>query len=252
MENANKATVNLELAGNRTVSFTDRGRAFGLVFRQIGDSDWKKFFACITAETERDGDTRIDRFDFRSAGMELVESCLVSAAGYKIDGQGTALESIPGWQKRIPYGHKVKAAELLQDVSLSTSQRDVFISDTEEVVLRAKWGSSTLGCMNEFDGLIHRFSQPEAGHLQKYNRSMSETRTSGGNGKPLRTVYPARQALFIQLYDELIDSVEGYALSGDPTIALNLDQIRNQMDAFHKVVALQKLFSPALQESLAG
>jgi len=236
----------LELTGKRVVSFKDRGQAITFFFRRLTAADWQKFFAGCVFETERIGATQTRRIDHRTAGMELVESALLDAVGYKLR-DGADLTALPSWQKRIPAGHKVAAAELLQKVS--ESQDDVerwFDPEAQEVYLDAAWGSETPGKMMKYSGLVHRFTPPTAEHERKYNRASSEARVVGGS-RAGRTIYPGRQELLIAIYDQLIITVEGYSVNGKPLE--DPKEIRSEMDAAHKVTAVQALFAVPEVES---
>jgi hypothetical protein len=232
----------IELAGDRVVSFTDRGQPLAYIFRRIEEIDWKQFFNGLVFESEREGNERVDRFDMKTAGLAMVDSCLVDVKGYSFAGD-RPLEKKEGWAQHLPYGHRVKAASLLQDVIISRVSREfVIYPDVEEVVIAAKWGYTQPGTMTQFDGLLHRFAQPTAEHLRRYNRAMSETRVVT-TGHSSRTVHAVRQPLLMEMYDQLIQSVDGYQISGQP-LGSNIMQIRSNMDAAHKVVAVQQLFTP--------
>jgi hypothetical protein len=102
----------------------------------------------------------------------------------------------------------------------------------------------------KFGGLVHRFNPPTAEHKRKYNRAISQTRVIG-DARSGTTVFQGRQRLLVEFYDQLIASVEGYALRGQPLASP--EQIRAEMDAVHKIVAVQQLFaSPAMQRREAG
>lgn len=231
----------IDLGAPRTVSFkTEGGQAVTYEFRRIEEKDWRSFFAGVIVESETVGKQRVDRIDSRDAGLGLVDAALVSVSGYQTR-DGAAVSSWPNWKQRLPYGHRVRAANLLQDVKISTTPRVLFLEpDTDEVVLRAAWGSATPGTMLYFDGLVHRFTPPSAEDARKFNRAMSEVRVVGGSRNG-RTVYPAKHGLLADLYDRLIVGVEGYAVGGRP-LAAREDIVRN-MDAFHKMAAAQQLFA---------
>jgi len=237
----------IELAGERIVSFTDRGQPVAFIFRKITLEDWKAFFAALIFESESSAEGRVTRADTKTAGLALVDSCLEHVRGYK-NSDGADVEQLTNWKQRLPYGHRVKAAELLQDAGVSPvlSEDSAFVIAVGEdrVVLRAKWGCEAPGTMTEFQGLSHSFAQPSAEHQRRYNRAMSETRiVASANGS--RTIHPSRHPLMMELYDELVRSVDGYQVSG---IALgeNLPLIRSMMDGMHKVMAVQQLFAPAI------
>lgn len=233
-----KANAAIELAGARSVSFSDKGHSFTYVFRRIEDADWRRFFSGIVVESERVGKQRVDRIDHRTASLALIESCLVSVSGYAAPNGGEVMQ-LQNWKTRLPYGHRVRAAELLQDARASESSSSFVIEpDTDTVSLSAKWGGAD--GMLQFDGLVHRFTPPSGEDQRRFNRAASEARVVGG-GRNGRTIYPGRQQLLLNLYDQLIVSVEGYTVSGEP-LGSDVSKIRTWMDSLHKVAAAQELF----------
>ena len=53
--------------------------------------------------------------------------------------------------------------------------------------------------------------------------------------------------MLVDFYDQLIASVEGYTLRGQPLASA--DQIRAEMDAAHKVIAVEQLFAAPTSKS---
>lgn len=236
----------LPLDAQRSVTFKDHGQCFTYFFRRISAQDWLDFFSGISFESERVGSERVDRFDFRTAGFELVQRTLERVEGYKLGaGGGTTsgggdLMELANWKARLPYGHVQLAASLLQKVTESKEEREFVIQpDLDEVFLDAVWEAAGAGKMNEYRGLIHRFRCPSAEDRRRFNRATSEARVVGGT-RTGRTIYPGRQKLLAELYDQLVESVEGYGVAGQEL--KGAEQIRREMDAFHKVSAVQLLF----------
>lgn len=245
---------NLELSGERSVSFTDRGQALTYVFRTVTAQDWKNFFAGMVLDTKTETigseTVRTDRFDFKSAGLDLVEASLLRVHGYTTQ-NGQSIESLPNWKQRLPYNHRLRAAALLQEVAVSQSAREfVIYAETEEVVLRAKWGAQAPGVMFEYDGLVHRFTPASVEQQRRYTRAMSESRVVRDKSGSVRTVYPMRQGLLMELYDELVHSVDGYAVAGE-RLSSQSEAIRQSMDGMHKVVAVQQIFDSVTSERAA-
>jgi hypothetical protein len=54
------------------------------------------------------------------------------------------------------------------------------------------------------------------------------------------TTYPSRQLIAMKLYDELIDSVDGYSANGEPLA--DAETIQREMDGAHKASAALALF----------
>ncbi|ABF42419.1 hypothetical protein Acid345_3418 [Candidatus Koribacter versatilis Ellin345] len=243
--------VDIELTGNRLVSFKDKGRAFTLEFRRLTNGDWMKYFGGISTESERDAKERIDRFDVRTPGAALVNEALIGAKGYKTR-SGEDLTTVANWQRAIPYGHRAIAAEALIDVAPSQSAAEIaFDPEVQEVYLDARWGSVEPGTMQLYTGLLHRFGMVTVEHERRYNRAMSEARVVGGS-RTGRTIYPGRHKLFAELYDDLVVGVAGYTVNGTALVE-NKALIREEMDTFHKVSAVACLFEkPEREEASAA
>ena len=227
----------IELSGERRVSFKDKGQAFTMAFRRITDTDWRKYFNGMALESERIGTQRVDRFDFTSAGIALVNECLVQVKGYRSRTGDFMAQA--NWRDAIPYGHKAMAVGLLTSVTSSTADVELFFEpDVQEVVLDAKWGSDDPGKMTQYSGLVHRFQQVTLEHQRRYNRATSEARVVGGS-RSGRTIYPGRHGMLADMYDELIVEVNGYAFKG----GMDTAAIKAEMDTFHKVAAVTELFA---------
>lgn len=236
-----QSNPSIELAGKRVVSFKDKGKPYTLEFRRLTSQDWMKYFGGISVESERVSKDRVDRFDFKTPGAELVENALTSVTGYKTR-DGKNLCEVENWKKAIPYGHRSLAADLLQDAQPNHSDNFVYFDpEAQEVVIDAKWGSLEPGSMVQFNGLIHRFKTVGLEHQRRFNRATSEARVVGGSRQG-RTIYPGRHKLLAEMYDELIVSVDGYTFEGT-ALGENVELIRREMDTFHKVASVTDLFT---------
>jgi hypothetical protein len=102
--------------------------------------------------------------------------------------------------------------------------------------------------MMQFKGLVHRLKHPTAEHQRRFMRASTESRVVGA-GRTGKTVYPGQQGLLAAIYDELISSVDGYCFDGKPLDGV--DQIRREMDMYHKVAAAQQLFAGPEEETPA-
>jgi hypothetical protein len=227
--------VLLPLDAERQVTFKDKGQIFVFTFNRVTDAQWRRFFSGLVVENEKSGSGRLSRVDYRTAGIDLFENAVKSADGYKLrDGKFT---DIPNWKTRVPFGHKQKAVELLTDVTFSESSPEFFDPDVEEIFIDAKWGAA--GAMTQYRGLAHRFTPPSAAHQQRFNRAAGESRVVGGRSG--KTISTSRQDMLADLYDELVVSVDGYGFAGRPLEGT--EQIRREMDTFHKASAVSQLFS---------
>jgi hypothetical protein len=54
------------------------------------------------------------------------------------------------------------------------------------------------------------------------------------------TSYPSRQGVAMKIYDDLIESVDGYSVGGVPLTGV--EAIRREMDGAHKAAAALALF----------
>ena len=54
------------------------------------------------------------------------------------------------------------------------------------------------------------------------------------------TTYPSRQAIAMKIYDDLIESVQGYSVDGTPLSSV--EEIQHAMDGAHKAAAALALF----------
>ena len=121
-------------------------------------------------------------------------------------------------------------------------------AEGEAVLLDATWTYDSEISMQRFVGLKHILKTPSAAQHQRYTREASRSRVVGGS-RAGQTVYQGAQLLLAKLYDELIQSVEGYTFNGEPLSTP--DVIQREMDMLHKVMAAQELFQPQNTASLA-
>ena len=162
---------------------------------------------------------------------------------------GGNLTDLPNWPARLPLAHRRQVGATLADVRVAIPDGDFVIQpEGEEVLLDAAYTAAPAGDGNQpgkmlkLTGLKHLFRSPTAAQHKRYNAQASRSVVVGGS-RAGRTVYPTTHAVLADLYDELIVSVEGYALDG---VALTSDvNARGSMDLLHKVTAAQELFAPA-------
>ncbi len=230
----------IDLTQGRVLALHVGKRQYTLTLKPIAQKAWLKYFAGIVNSQELvDGDVK-NEFDSASARLELLESHLVDATGYTRAGE--SITAVEGWQGKLPMSHRRAAADMLVSCEVVQPQDDdeTFpMLGAEIVELKAMW-TAVDGSMQLLTGLRHTFSSPTAEHQKRYSRASSRSVITGGrNGK---TVWLGSQDELIKIYDELAQSVEGYAIRDEPHV--DLGKWIDMMDAYHKVVAVGALFTP--------
>jgi hypothetical protein len=236
-------SVSIELNAPRTIVIEDRGKKYTLTLARILKKHWLRYFEGILSTSENQGGKRLDHFDSSAARLELVEQCLISAKGYALPDGKISIDQVEDWKSMLPLSHRLGVANAIITVRVSETTEDTQIAlGQESVFLNAVWGADADGVMREFRGLHHNFKTPTADQQRRFARDNTRSRVIGGsrNGK---TQWLGAQATLAELYDELVVSVEGYAVDG----AEQLDRatIVEYMDTYHKVAAVDALFAPA-------
>lgn len=205
----------LPLDGERVVSFWDGAHAFTLVFRRIESADWKRVFATLRVKDQ------VWSVDHVAATLELLQSNLLRAQGYRMK-DGSDFMARPDWKMLIPSGHKQKAAALLLDAPAEYEDKAGHFDPVglaAVVKLDAAWGASEPGKMARYKGLTHILKPPASEHSRRFY---------------------SKESALADLYDELVVSVSGYGVAGRPLEGA--EQIRREMDDWHKTVVMAKLF----------
>jgi hypothetical protein len=234
----------IELASPRVIAIRDRNCDYLLTLKRIDRKMWLKYFNGIVSVSETQNGERVDSFDSSAARLALVEAALIDAKGYPVPGGG-AITAIDGWQKKLPLAHRRAAGEQLVNVERGTlADDDEFVLGFETVVLNAVWGADeTRGLMRKYSGLRHSFETPTGEHQARLSRAASRSVIVGGS-RGGKTRWMGAQPALAELYDELIVSVEGYAVKGE-LLGADRDRIVEEMDTYHKVAAADALFSAA-------
>jgi hypothetical protein len=230
-------------APERVVSFRSRGHVYRHTFRRITQKDWDGFFTRIEAETEQQGRTTHQMVNTDVASLWLYAAAIAGVEGYVVS-DGRKLEELPNWQGRIPQQHRLLAVDLLTKVSVDRSEGLIIDPAGEAVTLDALWNEGSEG-MKDYAGLKHFFETPTAEHSRKFLRARSCTLIVGGS-KSAKTKVASAQPVLTRLYDELIVSVEGYAVA-DRAVTVR-EEIVREMDGFHKITAVGELFQTGLRE----
>jgi hypothetical protein len=254
-QTANQTEALLDLALPRTVALVDRGHSFILECRRITDADWTEFFGGSTITSENTANGRIDVVETETPFIRLAEAVLVGARGYAVVGGGD-LCSLPDWQKKIPLGHRRQLGYTLADARPSAKDDDELLiyPDGEVISLDATWSAANTVegadvVMMKYSGLKHLLKTPTEAKYRRYASESTRRRVIGGS-RSGKTVYQGASVLLAKLYDELIQSVDGYCVNG---VKLSTpEQIVREMDMQHKVMAAQEIFQPQTTVKLAG
>jgi hypothetical protein len=219
----------------RRVAINNGRKEFLYSFRRIGFDDWRAYYANIVNQivTVAGQSRRIYETEF--AALALVEKALSSVEGY-----GAPLPA--NWKAFLPPQHRLAVGMVLRAVGRSPEQPELSLSGTVDISLDATWSGSETEegfKMISYSGLIHRFRHATLEQFRKFNLETAWTATSGTafNGT---TIYPSRPIAAMKVYDELIESVEGYSVDGKPLT--DVEAIKVNMDGSHKATAALALF----------
>lgn len=222
----------LPLDAPRAVAFKTKTGNFVYHFRRIEQKDWEHFFSSIVHQTVQSKGSREQVFESETALVELVDNTVAS-----VDGYGTIEPK--NWKRTLPVAHKLAAGIALRSVGTSNADAaSATLCDLVEVNLEANWGVGD-GKTVYYSGLIHRFRQPGIAELRRYNFERARVKVTGTAENGV-TSFPASQVIAMKIYDDLIDSVEGYSVMG---MAIQPEQIKGWMDGAHKAAACLALFT---------
>lgn len=211
------------------------------IFRRITPDLWNGYFSKIVIESDRNGRT----VDFTGASLWLYGQAATGAEGYTVRGGGK-LTDLKCWQDRIPVGQRKQAIDLLCSASRTAGDNFEIEPESEVIRLELLWTDDGQGGMKKYDRLVHRLAVPTVEHQQRFSRENSRALVVAGS-RDGRTIHPVRQKFLVKLYDELVQSVEGYSFRGEPLT--DRETVIREMDLFHKVAAVADLFSVAGEES---
>jgi hypothetical protein len=234
----------IDLAQSREIALKgESAKVYRFILSRISAGQWMKYFNGIVSTSEIKGREMTNSFDSSRARVELVESALIKASGYRLPGGATDITEVPDWQRKIPVSHRMTVGSVLVRCAAINSKDDEAMEiGVESVRLQTTWTANEAGEMVQVSDLVHRFRTPSAEQAHRYMRDVSRSKIVGGS-RSGKTIVLNAQPTLVALYDELIDSVEGYVVDGKP---LTLpDMIAREMDAYHKVVSAEQLFAPA-------
>jgi hypothetical protein len=226
------------------VKFREGGRPVSVThfFRPLTIGDWLEY--------ERALDTRIvesdDQSEMRTQAVIAAER-LWDAAALRVNGygapassavQGELCERFPAdWKQKVPLQHKAAAVRGLQQAATSEPDEPVagaayeFDPDYVRIEIEAAQSGET------HSGLVHCLRRPAPEDLKRFSQITSAAIWLRGAKQPT-TLLPSRLKPLCDLYDRLIQSIEGYSgIDGSDAAA-----VRRAMDPVHKKVVIQSLF----------
>jgi hypothetical protein len=220
--------ISIDLAKPRTIVIRQGAKVRSFTVPPIHESVWLKYFDGIVSTAERDGKQVVQRIDTTSAGLDLVETVLDAAT----------LAS-------VPLAHRLAVANVLTSAYAPADAQEEALNfaSGDAVLLHAVWSAGDQGAMRRHKDLVHIFKTPTAEQNRRYRRDDSRAQVVSGSRKGT-TIYHGAQRTLAKLYDELILSVSGYELNGEP-LTDSIEAITRHMDTYHKVAAAAQLFAPA-------
>jgi len=223
----------------RVAVFSHKGKSHRHIFRRFTAADWENFFAHVVAEFKREKGGYTQVVDMENAMLVTYGRAIQRVEGYRTR-DGREPDKLPSWPECIPQQHRLDAMRLAMNVTHSEESDETMLEmEGESVTIDAMWNEGETGKMKLYRGLVHHFASPTAEHRRRVLRAKNRAFVAGGSRNGT-TVIPSGHGVLVKMYDELIQRVEGYSVSGRE---LNgRDEIAREMDAFHKSAVVARLF----------
>ncbi len=227
----------------RTIVLHDRSKTFTFRCRRVRKEDYLAYFAAFRITSEQTSEGRETTADYQTASVVLAERVIQSVDGYKLS-NGGRIEDLPEWTSRIPLAHRMQVGITLCQASATPPADDEYVISPagDEVSIEAVWPGDD-GRMLRFTGLKHIFRPPTPAQHKRYRDASTRSMVIGGS-RTGKTIHFGGHFALVELYDELILSVDGYGVGGSPLTSR--EQIQDEMDAFHKFIAAKEIFDPNL------
>lgn len=237
MEAESTTPTLLMLDEPRVLALREGKRNYTFSFRRIMQADWLTYFSGMYLASSTDGAAQLNTTDLQTAGIELMEATLTKVVGYARE------LTTPADFKKILPRHSVPVSWMLRTVLPSSIEDDRPLDcDSVETRIDALWSQTVPGAETTmYTGLVHRFTPPTIDQKKRLLRKGAVSKVVGGTRKGATTIYSLKNKLLLELYDELVQSVEGYGVAGAPLTSV--EQIRREMDAYHKVESVAQLFN---------
>ena len=221
----------LALDEPRVIAIRDGKFTYAFTLARITQEDWIRHFEGYWLTTREVKGARDRTADIQTACVQLVTGKLQHIEGYANDSQ-----------KAIPR-HALEIANILLWVGKSAEENDSPIDpERVEVRLDAVWSRTKPGAeVTAYRGLKHWFQLPTAEQQKRLFRATSTSKVVGGSRNPT-TIYGGKHRVLLELYDQLILAVDGYTVGGKPLTEDRAAIIR-EMDALHKIQAVQQVFN---------
>jgi hypothetical protein len=211
------------------VCFRQNGGVFRHIFRRLTAADHQVFYDNIEVVAEdRAAAGRPEGARTDTACFILYARAIQRVEGYRTKDGRELAEELSCRPDCVPQDHRLLA------VSLLLKNRGSALMDTGRVAPNGKSVSFVVArqegepsLTTQDYGVLHHFRAPAPEHVREFLRAMK-----GG---------PPAHAILVQLYDELVERVQGYSVFGREL--RGREEITAEMHAFHKEVAVMVLFS---------
>jgi hypothetical protein len=223
------------------------------VFRPPTLEDWVDYHKGTSQLGLSKGRDTIEMSNVRQERDEwLWDLLIVRVEGYIW--KGKPITESKDWKAKIPLSHKLEAVSgFLLSGREDVPEEDALIESTEgfdlaEGVIEMKFAIFQNG-KTERVGFL--FNSPESKDYLRFSRMSSKMqlqRTKQRNVSAIRV--PTDISPFVELFDKLIQKVEGYVFEGKDV--MEATDWKDKIDALHKRMAVQEVFTASLQEEEVG
>ncbi len=226
-------------APERVAVFKSGGKSYRHIFRRFTAADWEKFYAGMVVEFKKEKGGMAQVIDLESPSLTVYSRAILRVEGYQTR-DGRAPQDLPTWPECVPQHHRLAAMGLIMNLT-HTEPADESMLEAEgaSVFVDAMWNEGEGGGMKIYYKLVHRFAMPSAEHRRRVLKAKNRAFVVGGSRNGT-TVIPSGHPVLVKLFDELIESVEGYSVGG--RALAGREGIAREMDAFHKAAVVARLF----------
>lgn len=218
------------------------------VFRVPTLDDWVEYHKGTSQLGLSKGKDTIEMSNVRQERDEwLWEQLIITVEGYLW--KGKSITELKDWKEKIPLGHRLEAVSgfLLsgrEDVPEEAALIETKGFDLAEAGIEMKFAIFQNGATQR---VMFHFSPPESKDYLRFSRLTSKMqlqRTKQRNVSAIRVPTDIRP--FVELFDKLIEKVEGYVFNGKNV--MEAADWKDKIDALQKRMAVQEVFTVTLQE----